>query len=215
MRVLCVDPGSEKSGWCLLEDGIPAQWDWQSNDVLLESLRDSHLFSPPVDHLVIEDISHYGKDISVGNDVFQTVRWTGRFDEAWGGDFTYIKRPTIKTFLCGIPTAKDKDVRQAIIDHYGGDAKAIGGKKCQACHGSGMRGRGKARGGCPRCHCYEFVATELTDDTIIPTEIPIVTQPRVGEKGCGYETEPGVLHGVSGHVWSAISVGLTWLAQQD
>jgi hypothetical protein len=89
-----------------------------------------------------------------------------------------------------MPTAKDKDVRQAVIDHYGGDAKAIGGKKCGTCKGKGWVGRGR-----PKCEdCGEF--TGIFD-------------------GTGYETPPGPLHGVSGHAWSALAVGLTWLAQQE
>jgi hypothetical protein len=206
MRILAVDPGSEKSGWCLLWNGVPVEWGWEKNSDLKDRLSPHDEFGVYEvclhcsDHLVIEDVSHYGKDISVGNDVFQTVRWTGRFDQAWGGEFTYIKRPTVKTYLCGMPTAKDKDVRQAVIDHYGGDAKALGGKKCATCHGSGLRGRGKARGRCPECHCADRM---------------MVAGKEVAGKGCGYQSHPGMLHGVSGHAWSALAVGLTWLAQQE
>lgn len=204
MRLLAIDPGSEKSGWVLMENGVPTRWAWDENRLvrnLLGALSiPGNIGSMEFTHLVIEDVSHYGKDISVGNDVFQTVRWTGRFDEAWGGEFTYIKRPTVKTYLCGMPTAKDKDVRQAVIDHYGGDAKALGGKKCATCHGSGLRGRGKARGRCPECHCADRM---------------MVAGKEVAGKGCGYQSHPGMLHGVSGHAWSALAVGLTWLAQQE
>jgi len=204
MRLLAIDPGSEKSGWVLMENGVPTRWAWDENRLvrnLLGALSiPGNIGSMEFTHLVIEDVSHYGKDISVGNDVFQTVRWTGRFDEAWGGEFAYIKRPTVKTYLCGMPTAKDKDVRQAVIDHYGGDAKALGGKKCATCHGSGLRGRGKARGRCPECHCADRM---------------MVAGKEVAGKGCGYQSHPGMLHGVSGHAWSALAVGLTWLAQQE
>jgi len=31
--------------------------------------------------------------------------------------------------------------------------------------------------------------------------------------GTGYETPPGVLHGISGHAWSALAVGVTYLDQ--
>ena len=206
MRLLAIDPGSEKSGWVLLDEaGEPTEWGWDDNESIRQALSSDYITEGPwraldIDHLVIEDVSHYGKDISVGNDVFQTVRWTGRFDEAWGGEFAYIKRPTVKTYLCGMPTAKDKDVRQAVIDHYGGDAKALGGKKCATYHGSGLRGRGKARGRCPECHCADRM---------------MVAGKEVAGKGCGYRSHPGVLAGVTGHVFSAIAVGLTWISQQE
>ena len=61
----------------------------------------------------------------------------------------------MKLNLCGNPRAKDANIRQAIIDRFGGKAAAIGTKK-----------------------------------------------------------NPGPLYGVSGDVWAAIAVGLTWQDRQ-
>lgn len=131
------------------------------------------------DEVVIEDVAHYG--MPVGRDVFETVRWTGRFDTATSMPVTYINRPEVKLALCGNSRANDSTIRQALIDRFGGDDVAIGGKKCQTCKGKGWNGRG-------RLECGDCSAT-------------------------GYETPPGVLHGISGHVWSALAVGVTYLGQ--
>jgi hypothetical protein len=74
--------------------------------------------------------------------VFETCVWIGRFIEAWarfadvlshGPRLVY--RKDVKLRLCGTVKAKDPNVRQALLDLYGGENKAIGGKKCQQCKG--------------------------------------------------------------------------------
>ena len=118
----------------------------------------------------------------VGRDVFETIRWTGRFDylatEICKLKLVYMKRADVKLHLCFSPRANDSTVRQAIIDKYGGDQVAIGGKKGVACKGKGWAGVG-------RPPCLECNQT-------------------------GYETPPGPLKGISGHVWAALGVGLTY-----
>jgi hypothetical protein len=179
MRVFAIDPGTTKSGWVSLVNGVPALWGWADNDVLIEKLQ---TIWGQESTLVIEDIGNYG--MAVGRDTFDTCKWMGRFDQAHVTDAIFIPRPTIKTHLCGVASAKDGNVRQALIDRYGGDEIAVGGKKCQRCKGKGWFGPGR-----PRCD-------ECIDST-------------------GWETAPGPLHGVSGHSWSALAVGVTWLDQQE
>ena len=171
-NLLAIDPGTTKSGWCYMEDSEPIDWGWTDNGKMYALINK---FQSP---LVIEDIAHYG--MPVGKDVFQTIRWTGRFDrhaEASALMVTYVTRPDVKLALCGSPRANDSTIRQALVDHYGGDEIAIGGKKCQGCKGKGWLGRDHAD--CEDCD------------------------------GRGTATPAGVLHGISGHVWSALAVGLT------
>ena len=138
--ILAIDPGSKKSGWIVLKDGMPTQWGWDENDgVLSRALRWNG------DFLLIEDVTHMG--MAVGKDVFETVRWSGRFDSYQQA--TFIDRKQVKLALCGNPRAKDPNIRQAIIDRFGGDMKAIGGKKCPECKGKGWRGRGRPE--CTEC----------------------------------------------------------------
>jgi len=187
MKVLAIDPGPTKSGWCLLENGAPTNWGWSENDVLTGiPFTEMHADAT----LVIEDIGNYG--MAVGRDTFDTCKWMGRFDQAHTTDAIFIPRPTIKTHLCGVASAKDGNVRQALIDRFGGDEVAVGGKKCQTCKGKGWVGRDHDP--CGDCHC-DLGALNNNDN-------------------CGYSTHPGPLKGISGHAWSALAVGVTYLDQQ-
>ena len=80
-----------------------------------------------------------------GADVFETCVWIGRFWQEWVNNthkpFHRILRATIKNNLCGLASAKDKNIRQALIDRYGGNEHAIGGVKCSNCKGKGRVGR--------------------------------------------------------------------------
>ncbi len=84
----------------------------------------------PSAHLAIEMIASYG--MPVGAEVFQTCVWIGRFVEAWAGRedmHTLIYRKDVKLNLCGQPRAKDSNIRQALIDRWGGKSTAIGTSK--------------------------------------------------------------------------------------
>ena len=187
MNILCIDPGTTKSGWCVLsEKGDVIEHGWADNEELLTKISRSAMLT------IIEDVAHYG--MPVGKEVFETVKWMGRFDA--NTQHVYINRPEVKLALCGSPRANDSTIRQAVIDHYGGDSVAIGGKKCVDCKGKGWKGRDHTV--CESCH-------HQTVDKAHP--------PKCETVGCGYETHPGQLHGVSGHVWSALAVGITYLKQ--
>lgn len=73
-------------------------------------------------HLVIEKVESFG--MPVGVEVFETVYWSGRFAEAWdmgeGHEVSRIGRKAVKLALCGTVKAKDANIRQALIDRYGG-----------------------------------------------------------------------------------------------
>jgi len=92
--------------------------------------------------LAIEMFDYLGQD--VGRDVFTTVLWIGRFVQAYYScprvisssdpsllphEVCLVHRREIKMHLCGTMRAKDKNIRQAIIDRFGGKEKAIGKKK--------------------------------------------------------------------------------------
>lgn len=74
------------------------------------------------DRLAIEMIASYG--MPVGAEVFQTCVEIGRFIEAWGiGESpTLVYRKDVKLHLCGQTRAKDSNIRQALIDRWGGKA---------------------------------------------------------------------------------------------
>lgn len=184
-KILAIDPGPERSGWIEMQEGHPIQWGHDANGFLKDTLAN-------YDVLVIEDVSHYGKDISVGKDVFETCKWMGRFDEAYHGEAVFISRPDIKLHLLGLRRGNDAQVRQALIDKYGGNEVAIGSIKCKTCKGKGWNGVGR-----PECRdCHHVEENNRADGR---------------DMGCGYEVHPGVLHGISGHVWSALAVATTYI----
>lgn len=80
--------------------------------------------------LAIEMIACYG--MPVGAETFQTCLWIGRFLQIWeqaGGQTRLCYRRDIKLHLCGSARAKDGNIRQALLDRFGGRDMAQGKKK--------------------------------------------------------------------------------------
>ena len=183
-HILAIDAGTTKSGWVLVQSDIglkPVEWGFWDNEELeilitdtdREQQRDHAL------HVVFEDIQSYG--MPVGLDVFETVKWLGELRHVCKDKeipYSFIKRSEVKNFLCRTNRASDKNVRQALIDYYGGDDVAIGGKKCLECKGKGWSGRGRVE--CNVC------------------------------SASGFQTQKGLLNGISGHVWSALAVAVSF-----
>ena len=139
--ILAIDPGTYKSAWVIF-DGETVEGGIVANDDMLDVIRGG----PESGVLAIEKIESYG--MAVGEDTFETCFWSGRFAETWynaytGGEVCRIGRKAIKLHLCGSARAKDPNVRQALIDRFGGDAIAIGGAKCAKCKGKGWFGAGR------------------------------------------------------------------------
>jgi hypothetical protein len=136
MRILAIDPGTDKSGWLLLDclaNRIVGFGHDANDDVLFEIPQRFGLESYSKDQLAIEMIASQG--MAVGKETFRTVWWTGRFAEAWRRATSALPievyRNDVKVHLCNSVRAKDKNIRQALIDMYGGEggeAVAIGRK---------------------------------------------------------------------------------------
>ena len=127
MRLIAIDPGTEKSAWVVLSDGDVLDFGIYMNEAMLNRLRLRLGSVVDTEVLAIEMVACYG--MPVGLEVFETCVWTGRFIEAWGGPWHRVYRKDLKLHLCGTTRAKDKNVRAALIDRFGpGKAKAIGVK---------------------------------------------------------------------------------------
>tara|TARA_R100000808_G_C2154855_1_gene166278 strand:+ start:10007 stop:10600 length:594 start_codon:yes stop_codon:yes gene_type:complete len=191
--LIAIDAGTTHSGYAALDNSVSPpniiEQGWIPNEELHTILIGTNIAHPDSE-VVIEDVSSYG--MPVGYDVFQTVRWTGRFDSVFDFKVWYLTRPTVKAALCGDARAKDGNVRQAVIDRYGGDQLAIGGKKCVDCKGKGWRGREHEI--CNTCHCKQNLDSGIT--------------------GCGYQTHKGKLYEVKTHVWSALALGIAYMEKE-
>lgn len=132
MRLLAIDPGPEESALLMFDDGVPTKWQKLPNNAALVTLeswgREPH-------GLAIEMVASYG--MAVGAEVFETCVWVGRFLECWiqlrrrakyPALWERVYRRDVKLHLCNSARAKDANVRQALIDRYGGKEKAIGKK---------------------------------------------------------------------------------------
>ena len=120
--ILAIDPGSFQSAWLRFDGSRPQGFGITANDVLAKALRTGGL----PDVVVIEKIESYG--MAVGAEVFDTVWWAGRFAEAASRvPVVMLPRRAVKLALCGDSRAKDANIRQALIDRFGGSA-AIGRK---------------------------------------------------------------------------------------
>lgn len=136
---VAIDPGNTHSAVaCFDDDGAFTLSRKMPNEDLLRSLLvrspaslwtvgDRYYRLAAAQHIAIEGIACYG--MSVGAEVFETCFWSGRFVQAWGRDFTKVYRKDVKLHLCHSMRAKDSNIRQSIIDRYGGKEKAIGRKK--------------------------------------------------------------------------------------
>jgi len=124
MIILGIDPGSENSWWVI--------WDTEKQRIIEKGifLNTDFPVAFEVDIVVIEDIQCFG--MPVGKSVFETAKAIGRFLERAENrhiPIVQIGRREIKLHFCNSTKAKDSNIRQAIIDRFGGKEKAIGYKK--------------------------------------------------------------------------------------
>jgi len=114
--IIAIDPGTTLSAYVMLSNNfIPIEFGKIPNEELLDILY-KYTFVEN-DHLVIEMISCYGAN--VGETIFETVFWIGRFYEACDcKNKIRIKRKEVKMNLCHSMRAKDGDIRKALISRF-------------------------------------------------------------------------------------------------
>ena len=130
MKILAIDPGPEQSAWVRYDPAKRAVGDKgiSPNDQLVGFLR----LQGGKDRttLAVEMVQSFG--MPVGESVFETVLWAGRFVEAWDGYWTRIYRKDVKMHLCHSMRAKDANIRQALLDRFprsgGGKTPQVGVK---------------------------------------------------------------------------------------
>ncbi len=129
MKILAIDSGNINSAYVIwntetqmIEDKmILSNEDIINKIVIIESY-------PDIDIVVIEMVASYG--MAVGQTIFDTVFWIGRFYQYFSNYDIPVKllyRKEVKMNLCNSMKAKDSNIRQSLIDRFG----VVGTKKNQ------------------------------------------------------------------------------------
>lgn len=133
--ILAIDPGTTESAWVLYKEGEILGFGKLPNAQVLLIVEELN-----ADRMAIEMPACYG--MAVGKSVFETCRWVGIFQQAFGLGKTHIvyRKQQNKAegidgvcmHLCMNNRAKDSNVRQAILDRYpetgGGRVPQVGTK---------------------------------------------------------------------------------------
>jgi len=115
MKILAIDPGQEKSGWCIVTTDPLQIADFGVDDNgIIETVIE---LSDDIDCLAIEWIQ--GMGMTVAASVFETCYWAGIFAAASNSETRLIPRGQIKMQHCGSTRAKDANIIQSLKDKYG------------------------------------------------------------------------------------------------
>lgn len=129
MIAFAVDPGNTHSAYVVYD---------AESQLLLDSgkLENGELRAlilegsiPSVAHFAIEMPESFGA--KVWNQVFMTALWAGRFIECWGGPHVLMSRVKVKAHVTGSARSKDAQVRQCLLERWGGKEKAMGTKQAR------------------------------------------------------------------------------------
>lgn len=114
--ILAIDPGPTESGYVVFDGERVLQSGTLPNREMLRLVRND---GGVMDRLAIEMVASYG--MAVGRDVFECVRWIGRFQQAWRDPdaVQLVYRQDVKMALCHSMKAKDSNIRASLIDRLG------------------------------------------------------------------------------------------------
>ena len=124
--ICAVDPGTTQSGFVMLYGDLVTRSGVLPNKEMLA------VVSAHRGVVAIEMVASYG--MAVGKEVFETVRWLGRFQQACADPeaVKLVYRRDVKIHVCNSSKAKDPNVRQALLDMFpatgGGKTPQIGTK---------------------------------------------------------------------------------------
>lgn len=120
MNLLAIDPGTFQSAYVHWAQGRVIQKGIVPNPEILDVIQGFGLGNWENAEVVIEGLVSYG--MPIGQDTLDTAVWAGRFYErAQYSDLpvNLIRRPVVKIHHCRDSRAKDKNIRQALVDKYG------------------------------------------------------------------------------------------------
>lgn len=111
--ILAIDPSNTVHAWALLDPAPAGLRLYASGRDLAADPQPSGLAM----RIVCEMVACYG--MAAGAHLFDTCVAIGRLD-ARIGPMEFITRTEVKRIVCGQTNARDPNVRQAIIDRFGG-----------------------------------------------------------------------------------------------
>lgn len=127
-EILAIDPGPQFSAYCWLnEAGLPLEFGKVTNERLRDILPE---MPDRLQDCVCERVRSFG--MPAGAELFETCENVGRFQQIAETNslrWHWLTRGEVKVALCGTARAKDANIRQALLDRYGGKENAIGKKK--------------------------------------------------------------------------------------
>ncbi|MBW2003066.1 MAG: hypothetical protein JRI72_00415 [Deltaproteobacteria bacterium] len=121
IRVLAIDPGPVESAYVQWDGENIEAFGIEDNETVLDLVN---LVGGAPKNLAIEQVRSYG--MPVGATVFDTVFWTGRFCQAWHGDFWLVPRLEVKLHICHDSRAKDSNIIQALADRFAYGTRNLG-----------------------------------------------------------------------------------------
>jgi hypothetical protein len=115
LTILAVDPGNIESAYVV----------WDGKNILGKGkIKNEQMREYLTEHkdrqgcvLALEWIKSYG--MKVGDTIFETCLWCGRYVEVWGGVYELVFRRDVKMALCCTMHANDANIRQYLINRFG------------------------------------------------------------------------------------------------
>jgi hypothetical protein len=113
--LLAIDPGTTKSGYCLMDGYKPVSFGKVENTKMILLLGELAYTDA-----VIEMIACYG--LPVGAEVLETCVWIGRYMSVCSMYCQLtparITRNEVKQHICHSPRANDATIKQALVDRF-------------------------------------------------------------------------------------------------
>jgi hypothetical protein len=140
MKLLAIDPGNKESGYVIIGQAAPSsrllfEITEHGNIPNFELLKIIQNNLEGIDTGLVEMIQSYG--MSVGETVFDTCRWIGKFelrmlDNSW--KTALIKRKEIVNYHCSSAAVKNPDslIRKRMIEKYPKESKGVTSHAWQA-----------------------------------------------------------------------------------
>lgn len=134
MLILSIDPGTYESAYIVYDTETKKPLLDHAgkciNELMVKFVRAYAVGT--ADSLSIEMVASYGQ--RVGQSVFETCVWIGRFAQAWEENtgkrwIEVYRRKDVFAHLCPEGKPNDGAVRAAICNRYGGDVKTAKGTK--------------------------------------------------------------------------------------